>query len=236
MKQQQEIKLLIVIWIVVALILLSFLFLVPREKKQTEKMDFETLKQKYNLLQNAYVIRNLEQRNSLVDIVVESSQEHSQEEVEYKRPYIKDVPLSDELLDYTYQLSIDYDIPYTLILAIINVESNFDKDVVSKTNDYGLAQINQRYISWMANEAGIENVDPLNPEHNVLMAVWYLDYLRNYWSTYNVSEEDKFYLVVLSYNKGIEGAKDWIKSKGWSNNYVAKVLETKIYYEENMEV
>ena len=48
-----------------------------------------------------------------------------------------DIPLSTDLQDYMYQMSDEYDVPVELIIALIDVESNFQSDVISRTNDYG---------------------------------------------------------------------------------------------------
>lgn len=233
-------KYLITTWIVVAFILLLFLSLISEEReKESEYLDLDSLKQKYYLIDYYYYFerQQYDDKYNIDDNEKNTVKNNIDvEKDDSSRPNIESVPMSDELLEYTYQLSVDYEIPYTLILAIINVESNFDETVISKTKDYGLAQINYKYVDWMASEAGIEHVDPLNPKHNILMAIWYLDYLKKYWDKYDMSEEDKFFLVVLSYNKGIEGAKAWIRDNGWKSKYVDKVLEAKIFYEKVMEV
>lgn len=150
-----------------------------------------------------------------------------------KRPQIDNIPLTDRLLDYTYNLSESYEVPYELILAIIAVESKFDPNVISKTSDYGLAQINRSNINNFAKGAEIKSVKPLNPEHNIKMQVYYLSHLKGYFSKFKMSEEQKFFMVVLAYNRGESGAMKWVKSRGWNNTYVTKVNNMKNIIETN---
>ena len=49
-----------------------------------------------------------------------------------------DVPLDHDLQDYIFKLSDEYKVPTQLIMAVIEVESSFRSNVVSRTNDYGL--------------------------------------------------------------------------------------------------
>lgn len=54
--------------------------------------------------------------------------------------------ISNELEDYVKEISQKYDVPYEAILAIGNTESSGNwntSGVISKTNDYGLFQINE---------------------------------------------------------------------------------------------
>ena len=63
-----------------------------------------------------------------------------------------DVPLSKELQDYIRNLCDEYGIPIELVIAIIDVESTFRANVVSKTNDYGLMQINKCNHEWLTDK------------------------------------------------------------------------------------
>lgn len=53
-----------------------------------------------------------------------------------------DVPLSHSLQRYIYEVCADENVPVSLIIAMIDQESKFNPEVVSKTGDYGLMQIN----------------------------------------------------------------------------------------------
>jgi hypothetical protein len=48
-----------------------------------------------------------------------------------------DVPLSHSLQRYIYEVCADENVPVSLIIAMIDQESKFNPEVVSKTGDYG---------------------------------------------------------------------------------------------------
>ena len=54
-----------------------------------------------------------------------------------------DVPLDAKFQEYLYGLCLKYEIPYTLAVAVIEAESTYRADVISKSSDYGLMQINK---------------------------------------------------------------------------------------------
>lgn len=54
-----------------------------------------------------------------------------------------DVPLSHSLQRYIYEICADENVPVTLVYAMIEHESQFNPEIVSKTDDYGLMQINE---------------------------------------------------------------------------------------------
>jgi soluble lytic murein transglycosylase-like protein len=152
-----------------------------------------------------------------------------------KRPILAvKIPLSDEILDYIFEQSEVYEIPYTLVLSVMNVESEFEKDEISPTKDYGLMQISHRNIKWISEELGIGNPKPLDEKQNVLMGIWYLRHVKDYWSEKGIPDEQMFTIMCLSYNRGLMGARNWIRQHGWDNDYVNKVLEYKEMLERNV--
>lgn len=56
--------------------------------------------------------------------------------------FLFDIPLSDSLQRYIYEICADEGVPVTLALAMIEHESGFNPEVISSTDDYGLMQIN----------------------------------------------------------------------------------------------
>ncbi len=58
-----------------------------------------------------------------------------------------DVPLSYDLQDALHTACVRYDIDYPVALGLIEVESNFQPNIVNATGDcYGLCQLNVRYF------------------------------------------------------------------------------------------
>lgn len=145
--------------------------------------------------------------------------------------YREDIPLSEKVQQYTFNESSRYGFPDTLIYGIMKQESNFDIEAYSHTNDSGLLQIHGRTGKWIADELGMEEYDLYDAKTNIKFSLWYLNHLKEYWDNQDVSEEDKAFLIVLGYNRGLQGSIDWIKKHGWNNKYVDNVFE----YKEELE-
>ena len=114
-----------------------------------------------------------------------------------------DCPLSHDLQDYIRTLCGNYGVPMPLIIAIIEVESSFRADVISKTNDYGLMQINIVNHEWLREEHDI--TDFLDPYQNVFCGITMVAEHYNRYCDVN--------RTVMAYNLGVAGAKRlWDKS------------------------
>lgn len=144
--------------------------------------------------------------------------------------------LPDSVLDHMYTVGeVQNDIAYTLLVGMAIVESTCTVDAESRTQDAGLLQINAKNIKWLGELAGIENVDEFNPYHNIEMAVAYLNHSREYFDQFDMSEEQKFYYIVGSYNQGVTGIRRYAKYNNIYNHpYVNKVLEAKSMIEQDI--
>ena len=63
--------------------------------------------------------------------------------------FLYDVPLSEYLQRYIYEICADKNVPVTLVMAMIDHESRFNAEVISSTEDYGLMQINSVNHDWL---------------------------------------------------------------------------------------
>lgn len=81
---------------------------------------------------------------------------------------------------------------YEVCLAQMYHESQFEKDVVSATNDHGLCQINAGNYSWLHNTLGIDSLD--DPYDNIDCGVYIL--VTNF-EKYGSIEE-----ALVAYNQG----------------------------------
>lgn len=170
-----------------------------------------------------------------VNVVFNEQDTYKFVEVEdVKRPYTPSIPLPSSVLDFAWECSNKYGISYTLGLSVLKTESDFDINLVSKTNDVGIAQINKRTAKWIASELKMNTYDLRDPKTNIEFMFFYLNYLRNYWKQHGLSNEQTFELTVISYNRGIEGAKNYIKRHGYQNIYLQKVKENKYKIEQEM--
>ena len=142
--------------------------------------------------------------------VVEDAIEETEvvEEVKYY-----DCPLSEDLQDYIRTLCEENNVPMDLVIAQIQVESNFKADCVSGTSDYGLMQINKINHGWLKGKYGI--TDFLDPYDNVLCGIKILaGHLEN-----NESLEK----ALMSYNMGTAGADKLWKQGIHTTKYVEKI-------------
>ena len=107
-----------------------------------------------------------------------------------------------------------YDIPFTLVKAIIKVESNFNRHAVSKKGARGLMQI-------MPDTAKILKVyDPFDPWENIMAGTKYLKMLLKRF-------DSKIKYALAGYNAGPEKVEKYkgIPPYEETINYVKKVLQ-----------
>lgn len=133
-------------------------------------------------------------------------------------PTYYDIPLSNELQLYTYTRCVDYGIPehYELVLAMMWQESNYTADLISRTDDYGIMQINKCNHEWLSNLLG--TTDFLDVHQNIDAGIYIIaKLLRKY------GDENK---ALMAYNMGEHGASlNWeagIYTSAYSRGVVAK--------------
>jgi soluble lytic murein transglycosylase-like protein len=134
-----------------------------------------------------------------------------------------DVPLSKELQDYIRNLCDEYGIPIELVIAIIDVESTFRANVVSKTNDYGLMQINKCNHEWLTDKLGV--TDFLDPYQNIKSGVHIL-------SAHLEVTNGNIELALMRYNNGATGAKKLWDKGIYSTAYTRKIMAAYESYKE----
>lgn len=88
------------------------------------------------------------------------------------------VPLSYDLQRHIWNTAIQFGIDPLLVYAIIEEESLFRANAVSKTNDYGLMQINAINSDWLLSHYGI--TDLLSPYQNVIAGCAILKWTKQF--------------------------------------------------------
>ncbi|NNJ30550.1 transglycosylase SLT domain-containing protein [Lacrimispora defluvii] len=136
--------------------------------------------------------------------------------------FLFDVPLSDSLQRYIYEICADENVPVTLVMAMIEHESGFDPEAVSPTDDYGLMQINAVNHEWLKEE--YRCADMMNPYQNVFCGI---SIISSYIDKYG--ELDK---ALMAYNKGNYGAQKAWKNGVTSIAYSEEILSLMKEYEE----
>ena len=126
-----------------------------------------------------------------------------------------DMPEEDQII--VFEIATENDIAFTLVMALIGCESEFDKNVYSSTGDSGYMQINDCNIEEMKNR-GFE--DMFDTADNVGAGV---SILRELYDTYGNETER----VLMAYNMGAGNA-----SKLWDQGIVSSEYSRKIVARE----
>lgn len=135
-----------------------------------------------------------------------------------------DVPMDEDLQEFTFYLSAAYEMDFTFVMALIQQESGFRSDVVSATNDYGLMQINEVNHQYLKEQ--LEITDFLNPYDNIRAGMFIL---RKLFEKYETPAK-----VLMAYNMG-EGGASYLWGQGvFEINYSKSVLQ--IQQEMNAEL
>lgn len=97
-------------------------------------------------------------------------------------------------------------VPMPLVLAVISVESGFNRDLVGFSNDTGLMQIIPKYHKERIKKYICDdNADLFDPRVNVMVGMDYLEELLD-WSDGDIST------AVMGYNMGQANAKKYSNS------------------------
>lgn len=138
------------------------------------------------------------------------------EPVEDPEPQVRiyDIPLSPELQEYTFRLCEENGLDYEMVLALMDQESDYREDIISKTNDYGIMQINEVNHEWLKEELGID--DFLEAKQNIRAGIRILAELT-------AKYEDP-HLVLMAYNCGESGAKRLWKQGKTTSEYSRSIM------------
>lgn len=128
---------------------------------------------------------------------------------------IYDIPLTEELQTFTFYLCEDYGADYEMVLALMDRESDYTASAISKTNDYGIMQINRINHEWLTEELGI--TDFLDPEQNIRCGVYMIGELTEKY--------DDPHRVLMAYNMGENGARNYAAKGNASSAYSRYIME-----------
>lgn len=142
-------------------------------------------------------------------------------EVRRPRQGVTPVPARDTSPDrysrydaYIIEASLLYQIPEALVRAVIQVESNYDPNVVSWAGAQGLMQLMPQTAARM------EVTDPFDPRQNILGGTRYLRYLANLF-------QGDLVLTLAGYHAG-EGAVlryQGVPPYSTTHSYIRRVIE-----------
>ena len=127
-----------------------------------------------------------------------------------------DVPLDMEFQDYIREECINAGLDMELVLAIMKVESDFNSEVISSTDDFGLMQVNEINFEEVERELGLTNM--LDPHQGAKAGIYLLSKLK--WC-------ESEHQMLMAYNMGVTGAQRLWKEGIYETNYSKKVLKAK---------
>lgn len=142
---------------------------------------------------------------------------------EPEKSYYFDVPLSYEIQDYIRENCEEYDVPMELVIAMIEHESSFRADVISKTNDYGYMQINTINHEWLSETLGVSNF--LDPYENILCGIYII-------SGHLEKTDGNIELALMRYNCGATGARRLWEQGIYSTSYSRSIMTLYESYQE----
>ena len=131
--------------------------------------------------------------------------------------YNSDIPLSEDIQKYAYNKCQESGIDYHVFLGLMRKESTFNPEAVSKTNDYGLCQINKGNHSWLREVFG-SDWDPMNPYDNIDASIFMLS---KYIKDYNC---DNYHILLMNYNMGHGNAVECFNSGIYSSEYSRAIM------------
>ena len=134
-----------------------------------------------------------------------------------------DMPQEEQ--EFLFYLCNGYNIDFCLVMAMIQHESNFDPDIISKTNDHGYMQINVQNHEWLTKTLGV--TDYLDPYQNIRAGVFVL---RKLFERYQDTD-----MVLMAYNMG-ENAASCLWEKGiFETDYTQSILTIQQQFNDQLE-
>ncbi|MGX8711798.1 MAG: transglycosylase SLT domain-containing protein [bacterium] len=153
---------------------------------------------------------------SQAEKTTESQESKSQEVTEQiQSPQYYDIPLATDIQDTIFSECKTKNVPEDLVIALIGVESHYNSKSISKTNDYGLMQINICHKESL--ERDLQVTDLLDSKQNIKAGVHMLSWIVNKYSNMNQA--------LMVYNNGEAGAQKLWKQGVYSTPYSRKVID-----------
>lgn len=158
----------------------------------------------------------------------------------------------DSYIQYVRQYSYEYNIPESVVFAVIKVESDFDPDAESVAGARGLMQMLPSTFEWLTSDEHLgehlHKDELFDPEVSIRYGTYYLNYL---YAKFDRNMDT----ALAAYNAGEGNVAKWLDDPLYSDgngnltnipfsetaDYVKKVngeIETykKLYYKESNEV
>lgn len=195
-RRTQVAKRILVSWLIVAVVFFAVGFLIghitaykPTDEQKTAKGTVESL------------------TSEIVVYGAESGDSITLKKIDWEVPNDfepLDVEMDADLQEFVYCISRAYNIDFTFVMAMIQHESGYQANVVSKTGDYGLMQINEANFEALTDVTGVTNY--LDPYQSIIAGCYVLhDLFEKYDDPHRVLMSYNFgeYQASVLWNKGI---------------------------------
>lgn len=114
--------------------------------------------------------------------------------------------------EYISKYSQEFGLDKKLVYSVINIESSYKKDSLSKAGAVGLMQLLPSTASDMAKRLDIDDdFDLYNEEINIKLGCYYLAYLLDFY-------EGNVINSLCAYNWGLSNVNNWIKNGNKDKN------------------
>ena len=142
-------------------------------------------------------------------------------------PIARSVLYPLEYRDVILACSNEYDVPVSLICAVIRKESRFRPDSVSHAGAYGLMQLTNPTFRQLSSELKMSSCeDIMSPYSNVRCGTYYLRYLYLRYGNWETA--------LAAYNAGLGNVDRWLTDARYSAD--GKTLHTIPYSETELYV
>ncbi len=158
----------------------------------------------------------------------------------------------DSHIQYVRKYAYEYNIPESVIFAVIKVESNFDSQAESSVGARGLMQMLPSTFEWLTSDEHLgehlHKDELFDPEVSIRYGTYYLNYLYEKF-------DRNMDTALAAYNGGEGNVRKWLDDPEYSDgkgnltnipfketkNYVKKVNDEitaykKLYYQDQVEV
>lgn len=112
-------------------------------------------------------------------------------------------PYKDQITNWSQQRQLNP----LLVTALIRQESRFEVKIRSVVGATGLMQVMPETGTWIAEKIQLKKYNLENPDDNVKLGTWFLDYTHQEYSNNSM-------LAVASYNAGPGKVSEWITKFG----------------------
>ena len=123
-------------------------------------------------------------------------------------------PLPDEYLPTIRECSEKYDVPIELLCAVINTESSFKPNAVSRANAYGIMQITEETFNWLQYRMGIEGTYTKDKLFDYKTNIEFGSYLLHIL----YAEFNDWDTALAAYNAGRGNVINWLNDPSITQN------------------